>query len=98
MRYWVGAMLVSVLLLSLQCSAAPFFLETFDSDVFASGRWVKSTDAKYAEQALMIKAPRDSVDAGVQIVQENRHICFGSAFPEPLEISSGDLVVQVRLT
>ena len=33
-----------------------FFYETFDDeDPFASGKWIKSSDAKYEDQPLMVK-------------------------------------------
>lgn len=54
--------------------AAAIF-ETFQSDPFASGRWVKSTKAKYAEQAVEIgqgakgsALEGDQVRAGVPLL------------------------------
>ena len=80
-----------------QGSADVFFTETFDEDVFATSRWLKSAAEKYRQQALLVKNASVSEDPGVQVVEENRHVCFGHRFPEPLDPAGRDLVLQYEL-
>ena len=93
------SLLVSLLPLAAGASesAETFFAETFDEDVFSSGSWVKSAAEKYRGQAVLVKNASVTGDPGVQVVEENRHVCFGRAFPEPLDPSGRDLVVQYEL-
>jgi hypothetical protein len=57
-------------------SGTLYFTETFDEgDVFASGKWVLSSQEKYNDQPVMIKAginspPELKDDKGVELTQE----------------------------
>ena len=80
------------------------FVEQFDTDVFAAqtGTWVKSTDPKYKDQAVLLQAPSSAPpafrsDKGVALVEENRFYGFGSEFSVPLDVRGSDLVVQYEL-
>lgn len=77
------------------------FLETFDdvTNVFDSGKWVKSGKPKYQDQPVSIKPsinspPELSDDKGVELTQEMRFYGFGSKFSSPLVVKDQDLVVQ----
>jgi calnexin len=84
-------LIVSVSILSLSQGLQPeglFFYESFDEDVFASGRWVKSSNRKYAKQPVMWKAATNSApgfedDKGLQLTQEMKHYGFGAKLPQP---------------
>lgn len=80
------------------------FFEDFDGseDVFASGKWVKSLNAKYANQPVMVKAPTKTTpgyenDCGVQLTQEMKHYGFSSKLSNPVEFTGEDLVIQYEL-
>ena len=96
-----GSIALFLLGLALACrghlAENVFFTETFDEDVFASGRWVKSSAEKYRQQALLVKNASVTADPGVQVVEENRHVCFGHSFDSPLDPAGHDLVLQYEL-
>jgi len=80
-----------------------FFSETFDdADIFASGKWFKSSDAQYADQSLKVTpahkpAPGFENDKGIQLTTDMRHYGFGSQFPETLAMKGKDLFIQYEL-
>lgn len=80
------------------------FTEDFDGqdDVFAKGKWIKSADAKYRDQPILVKPPTKSVagyeaDKGVQLTQEMKHYGFGARFPTPLRFDRDEVVIQYEL-
>jgi calnexin len=81
-----------------------FFYETFNGDdVFATGKFVKFGDAKYADQPVLVKTPKMSPndmpeDKGLSLSQEMKHYGFGTKFPEPLSMKSqNELVIQYEV-
>jgi calnexin len=80
-----------------------FFQETFDDlDPFASGKWSKSGDDKYADQPVMIKGSDRAVagwenDKGLSLTQEMKFYGIASQFPEALDTKGKDFVVQYEL-
>ena len=47
--------LCTILLITGYGKAKLFYTESFDEDPFATGKWVRSGDEKYAGQPVMIK-------------------------------------------
>jgi calnexin len=83
---------------SVLCAGIPFFQESFDGDVFSTGKWTLSAAEKYSKQALLIKAPAHSDDPGLQLVEENRFYCVGAEFPTVLDPRDQEgLVLQYDL-
>lgn len=81
-----------------------FFYESFDGpdDIFESGRWVKSKNAKYADQPVLIKSsdtapPGFENDKGIILTQEMKHYGFATQFPSPLDPAGKDLVLQYEI-
>lgn len=81
-----------------------FFHETFDEgNVFDMGKWVKSTDIKYADQPVLVKPaskPAEGFedDKGVQLTQEMKHYGFASKFDFPFNPRDKDeFVVQYEV-
>ena len=88
--------------------ASVSFLETFQSDPFADGRWVKSGDAKYAQQswdwATTYRDNRPGIngDAGLVATTGARHYGIASKLDSPLrgdntDGGGGHLVVQYEV-
>lgn len=90
---------------SVRASASDLiFFETFDGaeDVFESGKWVKSNNARYTDQPILIKPPTKTVagfenDKGLQLTQEMKHYGFGAKFAKPLTTTHDELVVQYEV-
>ena len=75
------------------------FSETFDdgTDVFESGRWIKSVHEKYEGQPVMVKGLNDASEAmkankGLELTQENKF--YGVGAPFPFDFAGKDIVVQ----
>eukprot|EP01033_Poteriospumella_lacustris_P008589 gene8589-6182_t len=98
-----SALIFLALLAAVQSTL--LFKETFDDlhDAFASGKWVKSSVAKYSHQPARIMpsgtAPEGFIlDNGVQLTAEMKHYGFGSVFEKPIAFAPGeDLVIQYEL-
>lgn len=77
-----------------------FFFESFDEDVFANGKWVKSKVDKYSNQKVLIKPSNTAAvgfenDKGLVLSEEVRHYAIGSLFDKPFTFSDGnDMVLQ----
>lgn len=101
------ALVVAAVSLSATASSAAeklIFHENFDgaSDVFETGKWVKSDNAKYKDQPILIKPPTRTIagfenDKGVQLTQEMKHYGFGAKFPTPLTSTEDEIVIQYEL-
>eukprot|EP01039_Chlorochromonas_danica_P007912 gene7912-8729_t len=79
-----------------------YLLETFDSDPFQSGRWVKSSAAKYVNQPVQVMAsvsapPEFESDMGVQLTQEMQHYGFGAAIDSVPVNEENDIVIQYEV-
>jgi len=92
-----------VFLSSVRDSASKIvFSEQFNSDPFASSRWVKSSDSKYAGQPVAYLPGPNPVagfenDKGLQLTQEMKHYGFGAKFDELLRTKNSDVVVQYEV-
>lgn len=102
----ITALIVGAVAFSTTANAADnlIFHENFDgaSDVFESGSWVKSGNAKYNDQPVLIKPPTRTIsgfenDKGVQLTQEMKHYGFGAKFLLPLTLTEDEIVIQYEL-
>ncbi|KAJ1432772.1 Calreticulin family-domain-containing protein [Ochromonadaceae sp. CCMP2298] len=78
------------------------FVETFDENPFETGKWVKSQDAKYVTQPVLIKPPTKTTpgfedDKGIQLTRELRHYGFGAKLDQPFVSAGEDLIVQYEV-
>eukprot|EP01041_Mallomonas_annulata_P011429 gene11429-23905_t len=78
------------------------FFETFQTDPFASGKWVKSTLPQYENQPLEIK-PSTSAGEGfeddnaLELAEEMKHYAVGTKFTTPIDPKDKDLVIQYEM-
>jgi calnexin len=99
MKHLQGLLLMAA---ALQSAAELLFSETFDSDPFASGKWILSTKDKYQGQPVKVMpsttaSPEFASDNGVQLTQEMRHYGFGSVFNSPISFTGDDLAIQYEV-
>jgi calnexin len=96
------ALVFSVLAVAVGKSGI-LFSESFDEgDVFASGKWTKSSDEKYAGQPVMVKASDKAAkgfsgDKGLSLTQEMKFYGLSAEFPEIVHNKGKDFVVQYEL-
>lgn len=81
-----------------------FFLETFETDPFKSGKWLKSEDPKYKNQPVVIRsAAKPAVgfenDNGLLLSQEMKYYGLATKFPKPYTFKGSDngIVIQYEL-
>ena len=98
------ALLAAVAVIAVTHKQSLIFVEDFEAeaDVFTSGKWVKSIDAKYQDQPILVKPPTKGVagfetDKGVQLTQEMKHYGFGARFSSPLLFDRDEVVIQYEL-
>jgi calnexin len=77
------------------------FAETFQTDPFAAGRWVKSSLEKYAGQEVSVSssklpAPYDE-DKSLHLQKEATNYGVVAKFATPINTAGKDLVVQYEL-
>ena len=89
-------MVVAGLHLLVPSTSEVLFNESFDSDPFTSGRWLKNNASKYSNQPVQYMPVRSSQgeDFGLQLTQDMKHYAFASKFLQPLMIENSDLVIQ----
>ena len=78
------------------------FHETFDTDPFSGGRWVKSKADKYIDQPVQVKPPANAAegfesDNGVMLSQGMKFYAFGAKFDKVWNPRGKDLVIQYEL-
>ena len=78
------------------------YIETFQSDVFAEGRWKKSASSDYAGQSVSTKAPEDpapafAADLGMNFDLPATKYGVVSEISPAVETTGQDLVIQYEL-
>jgi calnexin len=82
------------------------FVETFNDDVFANGKWILSKNSKYAGQPVKVMGTNEEIpgldtknDRGIQLTQEMKHYGFSTPFSSPISIGSKhkDLYIQYEI-
>jgi hypothetical protein len=73
-------------------SAELLFVETFDHDIFTSGRWQKSSKEKYTRQRIQVQPAKYAPDSfandhGLHADLPLKHYGVGHVFPTPLLIA-----------
>jgi len=76
-----------------------FFLESFGEDVIASGKWVKSSSAKYTNQKVFVKPSNKAAtgyesDSGLRLADEMSHYGISTLFDKPFTADGKDLILQ----
>lgn len=79
-----------------------FYLETFEEDVIANGKWIKSTTEKYVDQKVFVKpsnkaASDYAADKGLRLADEMSHYGISTLFSKPFKSSGKDLVLQYEV-
>jgi calnexin len=98
-----ASLILSQLVVSHSTETGSFhFLERFDTDVFSSGKWVKSNEKKYVNQPVLLKPGKNAGegfenDNGVELTQEMKHYGFGALFDTPISLTNQDFVVQYEV-
>eukprot|EP00607_Mallomonas_marina_P008730 CAMPEP_0182416664 /NCGR_PEP_ID=MMETSP1167-20130531/1043_1 /TAXON_ID=2988 /ORGANISM="Mallomonas Sp, Strain CCMP3275" /LENGTH=551 /DNA_ID=CAMNT_0024589661 /DNA_START=65 /DNA_END=1720 /DNA_ORIENTATION=- len=97
--------IILLFLISLICyrfgasSDGLLFLETFQEDVFANGRWEKSSSPDFIDQPVEItkaKKPAKGFeeDTALELTKEMKRYAVGAKFASPIDSKDKDLVIQ----
>lgn len=86
-------------LLYVISSNSILFLETFEEDVFESGRWQKSSTSDVIGQPVKIKPCRNpgkgfEKDNALELTQSHKKYAVGVKFSDPIDPKDKDFVVQ----